>query len=297
MNAPASEAARTAGRAPAAAPRIALCFFGITRSLSFTRASIEANVLGPARAAGEARVFAHFFRLERIENLRTKEAADIDPGEHRMLAPDELRLEAPGDCLARWEFERIAEHGDTWGDGFASVRNLVHQLHSLHVVTGMAAAWQPDLWIYARPDLRYHDSLAPILSRALAGPEETAWLPLWQARGGHNDRLAVLRGGRVARKYGARAERMHEFCAATAGPLHSERLLGFALAGERVRRIGTRATRVRAGGIDSWESFSFQPIERLHSRLEASRAPSPAKRAGHRALQELQRALELPFPR
>lgn len=279
-----------------AAPRIAICFFGITRSLSHSHGSIEANVLEPARAVGETRVFAHFFRQEHIYNPRTSEIGELDPDEYRLIGPDELELEEPESCLEEWAFDRIAACGDTWKDGHKSVRNLVHQLHSLQRVTTMAGAWEPDLWIFARPDLRYHDSLARVFASAQAGPSETAWLPLWQSRGGHNDRFAIVRGQRVAHKYGRRAERMLEFCAATGQPLHAERLLGFVLRGERVRRISTRASRVRSTGNEAWECFSFQPLERMHVSLEQSALPHLTKRIGHRGLRALQDLVGLPFP-
>jgi hypothetical protein len=161
----------------------------------------------------------------------------------------------------------------------------------------MASDWKPDLYVFARPDLRYHDSLAPILTLAWNGPDETAWIPLCLSCGGRNDRFAVIRGGRVARKYGMRASRTLEYCARVDGPVHAERLLGFALDGERVRRIATRATRVRANGAEWWESFSFDAIEALHARLEKTSAPRLLKRIGHRGLRTVQQIADLPFPR
>ena len=281
----------------AASPRIAVCFFGITRSLRFTFPTIRDNVLTPARAAGEARIFAHFFEQDTIENPRTGEYVTVDPKEYLLLAPDELRLEPSECCLEQWDFGRLANYADVWNDGHKTTRNLVHQLHSLHCVTAMASDWNPDLYVFVRPDLRYHDSLAPILSRAWNGPDETAWIPLWLSCGGHNDRFAVIRGGRVARKYGMRASRALDYCAGVNGPVHAERLLAFALEGERVRRIATRATRIRANGVEWWESFSFTGIENLHARLERTSTPSILKRVGHRGLRAVQQVAELPFPR
>lgn len=295
---PALQGGARHGRAPDQRPlRIAVLFFGITRSLRFTLPSIEANVLAPVRLAGQTRIFAHFFDQSRIDNPRTGEALEVDPVEYRLLAPDGVELEPPEACLAGWDYDRIAAAGDTWHDGHKSVRNLVHQLHSLNRVTALATPWSPDLWVYVRPDLRYHDSLAPILARAAAGPDETVWVPLWLWRGGLNDRFAVIRGARAAQAYGTRATRMHDFCAATGGPLHAERLLRFALADTPVRRIATRATRIRANGAESWESFSFDALETLHNRLEAGGAPQLAKRIGHRSLRETQRLLDLFYPR
>ncbi len=79
---------------------VALCFFGITRSLRFTLPSIETNILGPlvsatAVSGRDLLVYAHFFDQARIDNPRSGESGEMARDEHRLLATDWLRLEPP----------------------------------------------------------------------------------------------------------------------------------------------------------------------------------------------------------
>ena len=242
-------------------PRIAICFFGITRSLKHTIGSIEANVLAPARRAGDVTVLSHFFEQTRIDNPRSGEAADLDPEEHRLLPNDWLELEPPETCLERWDFEGLKAHGDFWDDGFRSLRNLVHQQHSLHRVTTAALEADPDLVLFCRPDLYYHDSFEDQIARALRDRWPTVRLPDWQAWRGLNDRFAMARGQRAITSYGQRIEVAQQYCRWREAPLHAEGLLAHALRwrGVRVRTFPLRASRTRTNGDMIEENFTPPP--------------------------------------
>ncbi|AJE47160.1 hypothetical protein [Celeribacter indicus] len=239
--------------------QIAICFFGITRSLKHTIGSIEANVIEPARALGTVRTYAHFFDQASISNSRSGEQGELDREEYRLLKADRLRLEAPDMCLEEWGFEGLKDFGDSWNDGFRSLRNLVHQLHSMNAAAADALADDPDLVIYCRPDMLYHHNLGPWIGRALASSEPGVTLPNWQHwHGGYNDRFAICRGVSAARIYGSRVNRMRDFCVETSSPVHSERLLRFVLdeAGIKPPLMSARASRVRANGDVKRERFS-----------------------------------------
>ena len=255
--------------------RISVCFFGITRSLRHTFPSITENVLAPARRLGDVRVYSHFFRQVEIVNRRNGEAGTADPDEHLLLGSDSIDLEDPDVCLAEWDFEGLKRHGDFWVNDFVSLRNLVHQLHSLRRVTKAAlddlAADEPAIIVFCRPDLRYHDSLALHLDAAAASPGDLVMVPRWQAWTGVNDRFAICRGVRAASLYGRRIESAHDFCATMGGPLHSERLLGHILAASDVpvRKMPARASRVRVDGTERWEDFAHPVLSRMRRNLHA----------------------------
>lgn len=238
--------------------RIAICFFGITRSLSHTIGSIEQRILEPARKHGDLRIFAHFFRQLEIDNPRSGESGMLRQDEHILLNPDWLELEDPELCLADHDFERLKACGDRWNDEFRSLRNLVHQLHSLDRVTNAALDWDADIYIFARPDLMYHDSFDRVLRRAVNSRRRTAYIPAWQRwHGGLNDRFAVCVGAEAARAYGTRLAGALAF-AESDGALLSERLLGHALtsSGIRVKSFGVRASRLRSDGRFRREDFT-----------------------------------------
>ena len=237
--------------------RIAICFFGITRSLKFTIDSIRKNILEPAEKIGEVRVYSHFFKQVFIENPRSKENGRLCQNEYQLLPSDWIKLEQPDNCLLLNEINELKKFGDEWGDDFRSLRNLVHQLHSLDQVTNAALQWEPNIVIFSRPDLRYHDTLINAIKQDNNKP--TVRLPSWQQwKRGYNDRFAIADSRLAAYAYGSRIRLVRSFCEDNDMPLHSELLLKYALQQKSigVKFINTRASRVR--------SDSSQVNERFH---------------------------------
>jgi hypothetical protein len=242
-------------------PKIYVAFFGITRSLSNTLPAIETQVLAPCRALGETRLGAHLFQLSRVENPRTGESHAVDPDDHNRLHLQDIALSPPGDGDIPTVLDQLKSFGDAWEDGFQSLSNLVHQLASLQRVTVMARVWQPDVTVFCRPDLLYHDSFAKGLAQALAARQDLALVPGWQRhKGGVNDRFAVCRGADALTGYGDRLTSALSYCQRSYQPLHAERLLRFSLeeAGVRIGRLDVRGSRVRAGGRIETEDFRIR---------------------------------------
>ncbi len=238
-------------------PRIAVVFFGITRSLRLTVGSIRQNLIAPARAmASELRTFGHFYDQDRIDNPRSNESGTLDPDEFRLLDLDEVERELPGQCLDQHGFDRLKAAGDPWKDDFASLRNLVQQLHSLGRATDMALAWKPDMVVFARPDLYYHDSIASELLLVSGRQGSGVLLPNWgQWRGGLNDRFAIAKGSDAIAAYGRRVQRLAKYTE-RGEALHSELFLKFALHGVLAATFAFRASRVRSNGAVVVENFT-----------------------------------------
>ena len=236
--------------------RVAVVFFGITRALRLTLPAILENVVSPARAiASEVRLFGHFFTQTGIQNVRSGEEGRLDPEEYRLLALDGVELEAPGACLDLYPMAEMQARGDIWGDEFSSFRNLVHQLHSLKRATALAEEFAPDVVVFARPDLLYHDSMAEHLDFLARAHRQFVLVPDWSLWFGLNDRFALVKGAEGIAAYGKRADRMGEYCA-RGKRLHSERFLKYALDGQRVRQVHLRASRVRSNGLQVLEDFT-----------------------------------------
>jgi len=252
-------------------PKITVAFFGITRSLQYTISSIEQNILRPARAAGDVSVIAHFFDLERVKNPRTGEDAPANRGEHALLSPDWLSLTPPNTILDAAGFEDLKSFGDVWEDDFRTLSNLVHQLYSLRVVTEKALRDQSDIVMFCRPDLEYHDSFEDGIRKAIAQNGDAAFLPQWQRhKGGFNDRFAICTGVRTIAAYGSRLDTALKFCQDTGLPLHSERLVKFALkrAGIPTYPLDVRASRDRAKGRVEDEDFSLQSWKSFRNSIK-----------------------------
>ncbi|MEW5425232.1 hypothetical protein [Amorphus sp. 3PC139-8] len=239
-------------------PKIALCFFGITRSLRFTIASIRENVLLPASDRGEVCLFGHFFDLEKISNIRSSEDNILLNKEYDLLDFSNLELDSPNIPEVERLFEFTSGFGDHWGDGLQSLRNLCHQLYSLSAVTRAATKADCDIFVFCRPDLMYLDSLDSVYDMALGAKVDGVWLPNWQcAHGGYNDRFAVCCSRRAAEAYGLRHAHVEQFCSTYLRSLHSELLLKSAMRanGISVWGVPNRAVRMRATGLPVSEEF------------------------------------------
>jgi hypothetical protein len=235
--------------------KIALAFFGLPRCSAVSFPSIASALIAPLAAAGELHVFHHLWKQQQVRNLRSAEDHRLHEANYAPFARFEGNCaEAPPQPSPL--LQRIAVHGDAFHDGLQSLRNLLLQLESLYEVTQQVAAAQPDVVVFARPDLLYHDALPPEeVARAFAHPDSVA-VPCWESWGGLNDRFAVC-GARAWRAYGGRLLLADHFCERTGQPLHSETFLAYAMAfaGVRVRTISLRASRVRVDGRVEAEDF------------------------------------------
>lgn len=237
-------------------PRIAIGFFGITRSLKWTLPSIQENIIQPARQLGEVRLFAHLYQQTHIANPRSGEDELLDPEEYRLLKCDEVTLEAPGGCLEEARYDWILSHGDAFHDGGKSLANLIHQLHSLRILGEMIYTWRPDVVVLARPDLLYHDSFFEVLRKQLTLPSNALTLPDWQWYGGYNDRLVIC-GADSIKSYTNRISMIPRYLQKMGTPLPAERFLRFSLNENGIlpARSNLRARRVRANGYTLLENF------------------------------------------
>ena len=237
-------------------PRIAIGFFGITRSLKWTLPSIQKNIIAPARELGETRLFAHFYQQGHISNPRTGEDQPLDPNEYQLLGCDEVELEKPESCLAQANYEWILSHGDAFHDDGKSLANLIHQLHSLQHVGRMIDRWSPEVVVMARPDLIYHDSMHAEIFKQLNRSKNYISIPNWQWYGGYNDRFCI--GSQFScQAYTNRFNLIRPYLEKADGPLPAERFLKFCLNQHGIIATPMRitASRIRSNGEVVKENF------------------------------------------
>lgn len=238
-------------------PTIAVALYGLPRCSAVTVPSIEQQILAPLRRCGDVRVYYHLFLQERIDNPRSGESGRLEPSNYDFVRDYQGRLEPPPP-LADWaDCTIVFERGDRYRDEGASIRNLLMQLHSLEAVTRLVGQHQPDVVVFARPDLLYHDPIQPhVIDHVVRHPRVCA-LPGWQWFHGCNDRFAIC-GREAAEAYGNRGTILADYCRRHAQPLESEGFLRFALrrAGISVVALPLRASRVRLGGRIHSERFS-----------------------------------------
>lgn len=237
--------------------KVAVAFFGVPRNSAVCFPSIQAQILGRLPADAQVQCYYHLYQLERVHNPRSGESNELAQQNYQPFESMIGLVEQTDGVLERWSFERIKASGDTWGDTFASMRNLILQLNSLHTVTRLLAPFDPDFVIFVRPDIEYHDPLPSYIFEHSEMRRENVYIPDWQWWGGVNDRFAVC-GSESYKAYGERIEQIFPFCETTGRKLHSERLLKFALqrAGTKVHTMPTTGSRVRVNGAYANEVFS-----------------------------------------
>lgn len=236
--------------------KIAVAFFGVARSLKYTICSIEENILAPLRALGDVKIFGHFYNLTEIYNPRSGESCKIDTSQHALINFDSIIIDEPNDCLSRFNIKEIYSARDPYLDDYKSITNLLHQLHSLDSVTkSIQESYQPDVVVFVRPDLYYHNSLQASMLLAVRSSRKRVFLPAWQSYGGYNDRCAICNNDTYV-DYGSRANLVDsyiDFCK----PFYSELFLYFVLRKKHIKvsRLEITASRIRGDGRVEDELF------------------------------------------
>lgn len=230
--------------------------FGIPRCSAVTMPSLEEKVFAPAREAGDVRIFFHLYRQDAVRNERSRENAALDASNYEPFGAFTGEFTPPEVAFERFDLHALEPFGDEYRDGWKSTRNLILQLHSLDRVTSLLEDWKPDVVVYARPDLLYHDRMDPAFLRFAERNDRACVIPAWQWWGGYNDRFAIC-GRRVFRAYGQRLAEVLPFCSSKGRALHAESLLRHVLrrAGAVMASTRLRASRVRVGGQMAEEIF------------------------------------------
>lgn len=253
--------------------KVLVGYFGITRSLRLTLGSIQ-RLIRPIRDAGlGVRQFGHFHLPGRISNPRSGEAGIVpDADEAGLLQLDRCLLEVQEPALVADSLAVCRAYPDTYGDGYASVRNLCFQLRSLARLWSLMAdeVADEDWVLFLRPDLFYLDALdaAELIATLDVGGCEMA-VPRWHGWGGLNDRFALC-NAYAAEAYAMRGRHLETSAAETGAP-HPESLLAHAVrkAGLRVGSLDVRAVRIRADGTAAARDLHEFGLSDMHGLLAA----------------------------
>lgn len=175
--------------------RVALAFWGLTRSLKFTIDSIRKNVLQSLTDQGvEYVTFMHTYVLHTpYNNPRTHERAiRLNPEEYKLLDPDHVLIEDQDEVRAKLDMEAYRSKGDPWRNNYASLNNFILSLHSRRKVTELVEANDHgtfDYVIFLRPDVRY---LVPFDIQFFdVVADDIIAIPNFHMFCGFNDRFAI----------------------------------------------------------------------------------------------------------
>ncbi len=139
--------------------KVAVGFFGITRSLKFTQDSIYKNVIRRLEELGyDYKIFLHTYELNNYKNMRTKEkCTNVDNEEYKLLNPDYFEIEKQDLVLESINPEKYRTHKDPWNTNYNSVDNFLLGQYSKMKLTNMIEKSQInfDYIMFLRPDVKY----------------------------------------------------------------------------------------------------------------------------------------------
>lgn len=142
--------------------KVALVFWGLTRSLKYTIKSIEKFVFDPLRAHDiEYVVFLHTYVVKgTYTNTRAHERnVRLDPEEYRLLNPDFVQVDQKDDVVKKLDMVAYRSKGDPWRNKFESLNNFVLALYSRKEATKMVMSYHAsnpfDYVVFLRPDVEY----------------------------------------------------------------------------------------------------------------------------------------------
>ena len=145
---------------------VAICFFGITRSLKYTIKSINENILQVFQENNiDYDIYLHTYKITTdYVNYRANESTnvnDIDNEEYRLLNPKYLKIDIQEEIKKKLELHKYRRKGDPWGGNrcknYNSLDNFILGSYSKFQVTNMVKNANKiyDYVLFIRPDCLY----------------------------------------------------------------------------------------------------------------------------------------------
>lgn len=251
--------------------KIALCLYGINRSLSVTAESILKNVVTPWSNAYEVHLYGAFLEpQDGIRNVRSGEiGVRTETSSFALLPFDKVSVTSQEALDQAVPFESVLPLiQDYYKDEHQSSKNIFRSLYALQQSYRLAAQSEQsfDVIAFIRPDLFYIDTwdVDRITADLQASGPSGVITPRWQQWGGLNDRIAVCTATSAA-IFQRRFECIFDFIAQSNEALHAESMLLWfciqnGLCYDHFMR--ERGIRVRANGTFREEQFSETGINR-----------------------------------
>jgi len=231
---------------------VAICFFGLTRSLKFTIESINKILRTFDDNDVTYTTFLHSYNKETLTNPRSNEFnCELDTEEYKLLHCDNTSITNQESFLLSLPLsfvDLLKSKGDAWKDDFTSFTNFLCQLNSLQIVTSL---WKTsndnyDLILYLRPDLLNNGFSIEDLKNS--EEKQCILTPDYQLHTGFNDRIAVGPPN-LMDYYGNRINFLSEF--SENQKVHSESFLKYVIEKNKINHessLRLKGKRIRANG-------------------------------------------------
>lgn len=237
--------------------RIALAFFGITRSLRYTIKSIQKNILKQL-SNHSVDIFMHTYSLKTYKNTRTMEnKSNYDNEEYKLLNPDYLKIEDQNKVKKKLHLLKYRTHKDPWDTNYNSVDNFILAQYSKHQLVSMIKnVGHYDYIVFIRPDCMYLNPLK--IEYLKKANSNTIVIPNFHLNGPYrfNDRFAITTSENYT-KYGELFTSLLDI--SKKKPLHSETVMGEYMKELNVVKVPFHFSRIRING----EKVDFKKTRRV----------------------------------
>tara|TARA_Y200000002_G_C22647873_1_gene649967 strand:- start:469 stop:1332 length:864 start_codon:yes stop_codon:yes gene_type:complete len=235
--------------------KIAVCFFGITRSLSYTIDSIYDNILKVlTKEEIDFDIYLHTYNVSTYYNKRAKEKSDnMDNEEYKLLNADYLKIDDDTEIRREIDIEKYKTHHDPFKNNYNSVFNFILACYSRYQIVEMIKESEKeyDYIMYVRPDCYYPNPLNVDFLEKVSDKEivvSNFHLTKEQnVRNGFNDRFAICNKN-TYEVYGNVYLDLHKI--SKKRPLHSEKVLLVNLKSKNIGwvNVNFHFSRVRING-------------------------------------------------
>lgn len=233
--------------------KVAILFWGLTRSLKYTHESMKQNVFDVLKLHNiQYNIYIHTYKYDTLyNNKRAKEInIRLDHTEYKLLSPDFFKISLDSKVRRKIKFNKYMKHGSGWRD-VNTLHNFVMSMYSKYQVTKLLIKNKIgyDKIIFMRPDVRYLNKLD--VSFIKNTDDNVICIPNFHLFGKYmmNDRFAICSYD-VAVKYGTFFKKLKSY--SQKRKLHSETLIGYYIKKYKfdVKYIDFYFNRVRADGIE-----------------------------------------------
>jgi len=233
--------------------KVAILFWGLTRSTDYTIESIEKNVYNQLSEKDISfDVFVHTYSISgEYHNNHSKEHTTKYSHEtYKLLKPHYYHIDNQEKTAEILDLLQYRTHPDVWESNYQSVDNFILAMNSKKKVTQMMenTGNMYDKVLYLRPDVRF---IVPFNPLWIVDPayNHSLLIPGFHSSGGINDRMACC-SMHIAHIYGYLFDHLLEFSKQKS--LHSESIHSYIMSLHRVPIviIPFYFNRVRYNGIE-----------------------------------------------
>jgi hypothetical protein len=249
--------------------KVALCFWGLTRSLKYTIHSINKYILEVFKDKNiEYKIFLHTFRFDSTYNNPRASETDIelDFDEYKLLNPNYVEIEDQDEVKTNIGMDKYRLSPDPWESGYISVDNFICAMYSKKQLGIMVENCDLtfDYIVYLRPDVKY-STYFDIKYFSLAN-KYSICTPNFHLFPKMNDRFCILTVNNLKRYYNLFDE-MYKF--SLTNPLHSERFQYHIINNVykwKIHYVPFYFNRVRANGAELNDSEKMKQLTKQKTK-------------------------------